>query len=327
MGCWNATCNISNLPIFAGEKVVVIPLVRVMDSARATNCCYPTDNFVPYAFPIIGEYDDYGGVENATTSEENKKHLMALEFFYSRHGYDDEETETPYKPFDKKENFDDFVSDIICCHEGCYVKEDAKSELHPNGMAETSFMMIHYNLYMKLIEEMGNRRPYGHERPYKELLFNGYKKDMAKHHQNIENYNRIEKEIPENEKTVKMAQLMKDFEANGVMSEVFGRGIFLNTNKWRYFCQLMLDDISTEDEILDAVVNQTLLIQSLSALRKGFHCDSGCGSQSQETRLHVVLANYVIEHVKKLAEQDREESVNSEMPDNGVEETIFYYSD
>jgi hypothetical protein len=324
MGCWNATCNISNLPIFAGEKVVVIPLVRVMDNACATNCCYPTDNFVPYAFPIIGEYNDYGGVENAVTFEENKKHLMALEFFYSNRRYDDDENENPYKPFDKKESFDDFVSDIICCHEGCYIKEDVKSELHPDGMSETSFMMIHYDLYMKLIEEIGNRRPYGKEEPFNQLLLKGYKKTMAKHHENIERFGRVEDEAADKEKILKMTECLRGFEVSGVLSNIFGRGVFLNTNKWRYFCYRMLDDISVEDEILDAVVNQALLIQALSALRKGFHCDSGCGSQSQETRMHIVLANYMIEHVKKLAEQDREDSIDSEMPDDGVEETIFY---
>ena len=29
MGCWNATCNVTNLPIRFGEKVVLIPLAKV----------------------------------------------------------------------------------------------------------------------------------------------------------------------------------------------------------------------------------------------------------------------------------------------------------
>lgn len=64
--------------------------------------------------------------------------MLALEFFFSRDKYDSE-GEDNYKPCGKYDNFDDFVSNIICCHEGCYMKQDTISELHPDGMAEISF--------------------------------------------------------------------------------------------------------------------------------------------------------------------------------------------
>ena len=75
MGCWNATCNVTNLPICVGEKVVLIPLAKVKDDCDF-NACYPTDVFVPFALPLIGEYDDYGAIENIQTTDENKKHLL-----------------------------------------------------------------------------------------------------------------------------------------------------------------------------------------------------------------------------------------------------------
>lgn len=324
MGCWNATCNVSNLPIFAGEKVVVIPLVRVMEGARATNCCYPTDNFVPYAFPIFGEYNDYGGVENATTLEDNKNHLMALEFFSSRRGYDYEADEAPYEPCKEYESFDDFVSNVICSHEGCYIKESVKSELHPNGMSEISFMMIHHDLYMAMIEEISNRVPYGHTDSYSELLLRKFKKYMTKHRENFVLYSELEKaELPE-EKHAKSIELLKAFETNSIMHEIFDRGTMLNTEKWKYFANLMMDDITKEDEILENVVKQNMLTMALSAMRKGYLCDSGCGSQSQETKIHVLLANFIINHVKKLAEEDAENSVDSQMSPDGEEETFFF---
>ena len=48
MGCWNATCNVSRLPIFCGDEIVVIPLIAVSATVTA-NTCYATDNFVPFS--------------------------------------------------------------------------------------------------------------------------------------------------------------------------------------------------------------------------------------------------------------------------------------
>ncbi len=322
MGCWNATCNISNLPIFAGEKIVVIPLVRIMHDAAATNCCYPTDNFVPLAFPIFGEYNDYGGVENATTFEANKQHLLNMEYFYSRNKRD--ATETGYEACKDYDSFDDFVSRIICCSEGCYVKQDAKSELHPDGMAEISYMMIHHDLYMKILEEMGSRNPYGRKEEYGALLLQKFKKILNQARENYKLFLKLELEETKNKNVAKSTELLKMYEANNLTHNLFNAGTMLNTNKWSYFSNLLLENDSFDDDILKSLVNQMLLTMSLSSMRKGYHCDSGCGSQSCETRFHVVLANYVLEHVKKLAEKDREESVDSEMPDDGVEETILF---
>lgn len=53
MGCWNGSCQISGLSIPAGQKIVMIPLVR-------------TDygSYVPCFLPFFGEYNDYGSVKN-----------------------------------------------------------------------------------------------------------------------------------------------------------------------------------------------------------------------------------------------------------------------
>ena len=72
MGCWNATCNVSRLPIFCGDEIVVIPLIAVSATVTA-NTSYATDNFVPFSFPIVGKYNDYGGIEDAVITEENDK--------------------------------------------------------------------------------------------------------------------------------------------------------------------------------------------------------------------------------------------------------------
>ena len=85
MGCWNATCNVSRLPIFCGDEIVVIPLIAVSATVTA-NTSYATDNFVPFSFPIVGKYNDYGGIEDAVITEENDKLIRSYEFYKSNGG-------------------------------------------------------------------------------------------------------------------------------------------------------------------------------------------------------------------------------------------------
>lgn len=58
MGCWNGTCLVSNLPIYAGDEVVFFVLKRkryvknVDDGHR-----YTDDLYEPVTYPVEGEYD------------------------------------------------------------------------------------------------------------------------------------------------------------------------------------------------------------------------------------------------------------------------------
>lgn len=59
MGCWNGTCGVSQIHIRAGEEVVVFPLASV----PASDLCYTTGFWSPFALPFYGQYDDYGNAE------------------------------------------------------------------------------------------------------------------------------------------------------------------------------------------------------------------------------------------------------------------------
>lgn len=54
MGCWNETDFLTGLPVFAGDPV------RLLFIAQA-----PDGKWLPASLPFTGEYDDYGGIENA----------------------------------------------------------------------------------------------------------------------------------------------------------------------------------------------------------------------------------------------------------------------
>lgn len=135
MGCWNATCNVSNLPIFYGDEIVLIPLMKVKNKTRF-NTCYATDNFVPFAFPIFGKYDEYGGLEEIVPDKLNETLLRSYEYWHFRdEEYNNKKSE--YIPISEK-SFEQFVNDVLCCHEGVYIKMN--TGLHKNDMVEINYI-------------------------------------------------------------------------------------------------------------------------------------------------------------------------------------------
>lgn len=66
MGCWNATCCLSNLPISYGQEVYVwlIAPTGVDFSVGMAGNCHTNDMYYPISYAVEGKYNDYGGVED-----------------------------------------------------------------------------------------------------------------------------------------------------------------------------------------------------------------------------------------------------------------------
>ena len=76
MGCFNVACSVSNLSINYGDRVVFIPLLPKNWTLRNhpsyknhvvgkhSSLIYSNCYFNPLTFPIKGQYNDYGGLEN-----------------------------------------------------------------------------------------------------------------------------------------------------------------------------------------------------------------------------------------------------------------------
>lgn len=71
MGCWNATCFISNLPILAGEPCVGF-LITATGKMGVTS--YPDERYRPITPPIEGTYDDYGGLSFSPEQDTGELH-------------------------------------------------------------------------------------------------------------------------------------------------------------------------------------------------------------------------------------------------------------
>ena len=77
MGSFNVACSISHLSIGPGEKCYFLPLVRnkygLIDAqSNFISNEGPSYFFWPFCFPIEGEYDDYGGIENIVHNANTK---------------------------------------------------------------------------------------------------------------------------------------------------------------------------------------------------------------------------------------------------------------
>ena len=81
MGCWNGTCGITNLHIYADEDVVVFPLTHEPEN----DLCYSSCFYVPFPLAFYGKYNDYGAAEECygigldLMLEELKRKLVELE--------------------------------------------------------------------------------------------------------------------------------------------------------------------------------------------------------------------------------------------------------
>lgn len=305
MGCWNATCNISNLPIFWGDEVVLIPLVKISSKETKFNPCYPTDNFVPLGFPIFGEYDDYGRLEHAHTSEWNEAHLRQFAYYFEER---DQNVSEKYRPVVLKEGLDAFVGQVLCCHEGCYIDVNNKY-FYPDGKAMVTYMMIHRDVYDTLWNEMANRIPYNHDiRLYDALLT---KLDTK--------LNELVEFCPDVSEcsTQMMYEAFEHMMLRDICEQVFGyQDYFHQYFIWKDLAEMLVQNNDTRAELLRHIAHMKTWTMVLSYLRKGYLCDSGAGSQSGEMCLHLLLAQCVQQHVAKTRQQH-------EWTEDGDAETIF----
>lgn len=68
MGCFNIMGFHSKLPIFGGDKIVYFFFLKEKKYREDSFPLY-TGSLVPLSFPFIGEYNEYGGIENIEESE------------------------------------------------------------------------------------------------------------------------------------------------------------------------------------------------------------------------------------------------------------------
>lgn len=294
MGCYNGTCGISNLPIHAGNPIYLLLMISNGDWTQsiAGQAYYPDDLYKPIGFPIEGEYDDYGGIENVKQNQLNE-HFFRDQFKYFRRNNDGE-----YEPY-CWESFELFLSDLT--EDDLFVEvmdwdfSNASRDVAPvkvPKMAIISYMMVHKSLYDRLIESVGNRIPYDKTEPVATL----YKKQVEKQLQKYERENELAK-LCGYENVL--------FTFTTTYSSLFDKS-------YDYFADVY---IQTKDEaILNSLRDFILWKFAMSYMRKGYHCYTGLGSQCSDYELHKIVAEFILETYENRVAQERT-----------VEETVLFF--
>lgn len=302
MGGWNGTCNISKLPIFHGDDIVVIPLVAVSDDL-STSTCYPTDNFVPFAMPIFGKYNDYGGIEDSIITPENDVLIRSYEF------YEKESRNAEPHKIEIGDSVEKFISENMC-YSALFVK--MKSFIYSENLARVSFFVVHKGLYQLLIDEIGNRVPANQTQTYRDILKDSFAKATKQYKETITSKECLD------------APIVKDFALKNFAKHVFTWRESLSpcVTHWQILAQKYLE--AQNESIIDAAIDKGLLIHAISLLRIGFFCDSGVGSQSNETRMHYIVAQFTLSRIRSYANQVYKDSGECESID-GVREPLYFF--
>ena len=85
MGCWNATCFLTRLPILYHEPVKLVLVARREPDRQ--NTVHADGVYAPVALPLDGLYDDYGGIEDVTAPESAFQSWAALDLYRFEDGH------------------------------------------------------------------------------------------------------------------------------------------------------------------------------------------------------------------------------------------------
>lgn len=307
MNYWNGTCDITHLPILKDEQVVLIPLYRVSDY-KVRGCNSPTDNFAPLAFPMLGQYDGSGGIYNVLTNDQNKELLLYREFYTV-----EQHNSTRYRRCDDYDSFDDFVQNVLCSQKPVFVKLEHR--FVASRYVEVSFMIVHRGAFATLVREIGNRIPSGQEKHYSALLNEYFLRQMDGYRQN---YNHC---FTNSEKAVSASDLKNIYLR--ICWDVFMFATPYEAEYWEYCAKMCMRDPADEITIVASAVELHIFTVALSYMRNGYLCNAGSGSRLEETRLHFILAEFIMEHIQNCYCQTLNSSVyDAKAIERGREEPI-----
>ena len=147
MGCWNETCFVSHLPIHYTDKTVLFILTPTMDVNKEGPTCYHDDKYAPLYFPLEGEYDDYGGIQNIKEAAYHEGFICKMKKYFTKE--DDE-----FIPY-TWESLDKFI--------GAIKSRNLFVSVPGVGYKRLALALMHAELYHQLVSHLGNRLVYGQE--------------------------------------------------------------------------------------------------------------------------------------------------------------------
>lgn len=278
MGCWNQTCSLTNLPITAGDEIVLIPLVENFGKPLVGLRYDTNDNYEVLGFPIYGKYNDYGGIENTSTNKYNFEFFQQLEMHeYVSYGKTDTSKPIEFIP----DKFETFLNDHIC-EESTYI-------IYKDEVKNFNYMMVHKELYNKLIDEMGNIIPYDQSKILRELT----KERILHKLQDIET-ERKKWELYDDKKWFDKYIFQEK------VNDCCSLGLCDTSITYDFIMESLLDNL--DESLIDELTDMIIFKRVLMYLRKGYLTISGAGSQMNDLYFHKILSEFVLQFINKKIE-------------------------
>ena len=293
MGSFLGTCYLSHLPISYGERVVIIPVIKVHDT-EIHNACYPTDNYVPFGLHIRGTYNEYGGIENPETIEQNIFFFQSFDYFRKEN---DITKVNVFTPLEKTDDFEEFVNNLLCSYKEIYV--DIKRD---NKYVKTriDWLMIHEALFDNVLMEIGQMCPVGAgNEPYCLLLETRYRGILDMYRKSLLRCNEAAENSKDDRQVTALVERFLKNTTQCIAYDIVGdMMIGADFPHWQYWAEvlLMAKDYS---ELLLFFIDRTMFTMALGTMRNGYHCNSGAGSNEYELKLPLVIADFVQEYYER----------------------------
>lgn len=136
MGSWNGTCGISQLPIMPGDDVAIFLIKENMSSQiNHFGCVHADDYYFPISPALIGKYDDCGRVQDV------KADKRIIDVIYG-----------------KQDNYEN-IADIVNT-------QSSRNRIY--------FMLVHLEIYNKMVETFSQRKVFSSLTPLAEHLKNEF---------------------------------------------------------------------------------------------------------------------------------------------------------
>jgi hypothetical protein len=268
MGCWNETCGLTQLPIIAGDRAVLLFLVPRNQPSDGI-FYHPHDLYKIIGLPLRGKYNDYGCIEDIDDTPASQ---AVLEYFQNMKKEGIVTTDIPkHEKVITFKNLDSLVKLI----ERGYVRYGSDRII--------AQMMFHEKAYNAITADVHERVPTNSEEIKGYLVL----QDALRW------YNR------------KLEKKGSGFPGD---KDFFAKYVLSSMNFPRSFKDYLIDDGEYWLNIIRSQKRKNLiahmiglldLLLAMSLMRKMFLPQTGKGSQNSEMYLHTILANFVIDHHKK----------------------------
>ena len=182
----NATCEISHMPIFEGDPIIVLPLKKRKKATPLTHITKINSNWRILTMPFEAEYDGEGGIRNAKITDFDKKYW---EQFIG--------PEIPVQAFDGGGYFSEVEKTRLIVKNSDSFESFFNKLFCENYFENYTVLMIHLPLYNDLMNNINKRLSPERDITYRKYWLGRINKAIEELQEGIDEYFIHEEDIEE----------------------------------------------------------------------------------------------------------------------------------